>query len=437
MSYNFRVRLGPGLLLDMWIPSHPFCPVSWGAVSSIIMAPLLVCLTLALGWLTYLVIEAVQLSRHQLTVPLRIAVTGTRGKTTVARRLVSVLREDGRRVLGKTTGSEAMYLLPDGGVEEIRRLGPPSIIEQKRLLSRAAKLNAQAIVAEVMSLHPENHRVEVQQILRPHLVLVTNFRVDHSEAQGSTREEVAQVMALDVPPGAKALVPEGEWSPEFQEAVESAGGEVVRVSPGPGQLPGGAPPAEAMGEFGPNADLVWHAARSLGIKDEVISMGISKAKGDVGALRGWRYSHEGSQDSWLLVNAFAANDPESTFQILRRLKTMVQTPAEEMVGILNLRADRGDRTLQWAEALKAGGEMRFRKLFLVGLHASAVRHRLKGQPGVGGIEILRPAGPEGMMDQIFSGTEGGGGLLLGMGNIGGVGRALVEHWEKVGETYGI
>ena len=66
------------------------------------------------------------------------------------------------------------------------------------------------VLAEVMSLHPENHRVEVQKILKPHLVLVTNFRVDHTEAQGKSREEVASVLALDVPPGARAFVPEEE-----------------------------------------------------------------------------------------------------------------------------------------------------------------------------------------------------------------------------------
>ena len=165
------------------------------------MAPLSVILILTGAWLAYLVVERIRLSQHQRSVALRIAVTGTRGKTTVARRLAAVLREDGRIVMAKTTGSEAAYILPDGSIHEVHRLGLPSIIEQKRLLRRASKLGADVVVAEVMSLHPENHRVEVQQILQPHLVLVTNFRVDHSEAQGKTRGEVAQVMALDVPRG--------------------------------------------------------------------------------------------------------------------------------------------------------------------------------------------------------------------------------------------
>ena len=175
------------------------------------MMSLLASLGLTFLWLAYLAVERAHLDRSRRRVPLRIAVTGSRGKTSVSRRLAAVLGEDGRAVLAKTTGSEAAYLLPDGTVHEIRRLGPPSIIEQRRLLHRGARMGVDAVVAEVMSVHPENHRVEARRILQPQMVLVTNFRVDHIEAQGRTRREVASVLSLDVPPGAEVLVPEEEW----------------------------------------------------------------------------------------------------------------------------------------------------------------------------------------------------------------------------------
>jgi poly-gamma-glutamate synthase PgsB/CapB len=395
-----------------------------------IMAPIPVVLTLAAFWLVYLVVERVRLDLHRRAVPLRIAVTVTRGKTTVTRRLAAVLAEDGRRVLAKTTGSEAAYLFPDGSTREIPRLGPPSVIEQKRLIRRGAKLGVDVVLAEVMSLHPENHQVEVQQILQPHLVLVTNFRVDHTEAHGGTRGEVASVLALDVPPGARALVPESEWEVRFQESVGGGGGEVVMVPTGEGRAP------EGCGEFGSNLDLVWAAARSLGVKDDVILKGICDAQEDVGALRIWRYTRGDIGEPWLLVNAFAANDPESTLAIYDRIADHHGVPPESCIGLLSLRSDRGDRSLLWAEALKAGELTRFRKLFLVGLHAHAVKHRLRNHAEAGRIEILRPDHPEGTMTQIL-GREPGGGLLFGFGNIGGLGRSLVEHWRKVGEPYGI
>lgn len=395
------------------------------------MAPLLVFLVLSALWLAHLVVERVRLGRDRRAVPLRIAVTGTRGKTTVTRRLAAVLAQDGRSVLAKTTGSEAAYLLPDGSIQEIPRLGAPSIIEQKRLLRQGAKLGVDVVIAEVMSLHAENHKVEVGQILQPHLVLVTNFRVDHTEAQGNTRAEVASILALDVPPRAKAFVPEAEWEEVFGELVTGRGGEVVKVPSGESRAP------EGYAGFGTNLDLVWKASRFLKVPEEKIRKGLSESQDDVGALKTWRYGHGESSDPWLLVSAFAANDPESTLGILDRITSSQGVPPEDCIGLLNLRSDRGDRTLQWAETLEEGSLSRFGRLFVFGLHAHALKHRLRNHPHAGRIEILKPAPPEGVMAQLLAGEKERAGLLFGFGNIAGMGRTLVGHWERVGEPHGI
>lgn len=393
--------------------------------------PTALLLAMAAAWLLYLAVESWRLERHRRAVPLRIAVTGTRGKTSVARLLASVLRADGRTILAKTTGSEARYVLPDGTEEEIHRLGAPSIIEQKRLLGRAARLGADAVVAEIMSVHGENHQVEAQRILRPHLVLVTNFRVDHVEAQGGTREEVASVLALDVPPGSRALVPEGEWEERFAALVEAGGGEVARVRSGIAR------PPEGCGEFARNLDLVWEAARSLGVAEDVIREGICRSRGDLGALQAWSYRREESTARWILVNAFAANDPESTLRIHDRITRREGVGPERCLGLLALRPDRGDRTVLWAEALGDGALDRFRRLFVAGLHAHALRHRLKGHPGARRIEVLGPAHPHLLMGRILGGEAGEGGLLFGFGNLAGLGETLVRHWRSVGEAHGI
>ncbi len=399
-----------------------------------VMAPTLVLLFLAAVWLGFLVAESVRLARHRRSIPLRVAVTGTRGKTSVTRLLAAVLRESGRTVLAKSTGSEAAYVLPDGKEEEIRRLGSPSIIEQKRLLRLGARLGADTVVAEVMSLHPDNHRVESQRILQPQLVLVTNFRVDHMEAQGTSPEAVGSVLALDVPPGARALVPEVEWQQVFADQVGRAGGSVERVPAGTAPVPGG------KGRFASNLDLVWAAARSLGVPEEAIHRGLSMAHGDLGALRVWRYPPPDGRVAWLLVNAFAANDPESTLRIYDHVLGEEDPNVGGCVGLLSLRADRGDRTLQWAEALREGFLGRFRRLYVTGLHARALRYRLRRLPEAERVEILAPAHPRKLMRRITTGSgvgEGEEGILFGFGNIGGLGASLVRYWDKVGEPYGI
>jgi hypothetical protein len=143
-----------------------------------------------------------------------------------------------------------------------------------------------------------------------------------------------------------------------------------------------------------------------------------------------------------VVNAFAANDPESTFRIHDRVLDRTGVSAETCTGLLSLRADRGDRTLQWVEALADGGLERFGRLLVAGLHARALRHRLRREPGAGKIEILRPGRPVSVMGTIMAGSpgaagRGSGGLVFGFGNIAGLGETLVRHWDRVGGPHGI
>ena len=397
-------------------------------------------LTLMAIGLAYLILERARLDHHRRAIPLVIAVSGTRGKSSVTRMLASVLRASGRRVLAKTTGSEATLILPEGSEKEIRRRGRPSIIEQKHVIRLGADLGVDVAVVEVMSIRPENHRVETRQLLKPDLVLTTNFRVDHTSAMGDTREAVASVLALDVPPGARAFVPQQECLPEFREVVEEGGGELVDVPTGIASPLLGDDTDSKPGRFGENLDLVYAAARSLDIDDATIVEGVRRTRRDVGALRIWRYRPADFETPCFLVNAFAANDPESTAVVHDKVTAALGAEPERYVGLLNLRPDRGDRTLQWLEALRGGFLDRFSRLYVLGLHARALEQRLKRCDGSVPIEVLRQKQPAEITRTVLSGVRdaggvgvgGGGGVVFGFGNIGGPGEALVMHWSAVG-----
>ncbi len=425
------------------------------------MVLILLSAALLLGALAF---ERVRLERSRNAIPLRVTVTGTRGKTTVTRILASVLREGGRTVLAKTTGSEPCLVLPDGSIEPIRRRGAASILEQIALLHRGARVGVDALVAEVMSIHGENHLVESRRILVPHVVLATNFRVDHTEAAGDRPEDVAALLALDVPEGATVFVPEAEAVPSFRTAVEveTRGGpadleatRVVEVAAGTA-APLFAGADGRLDAFAENLDLVVAAARFLGLDDATIRRGVEDARHDVGALRAWRIS-----GSAYAVNAFAANDPESTMVVHERVMTWLGSRTvfsgtarngrhPRCVGLLSLRADRGDRTLQWADALASGLLERFDALVVTGLHAPALARRVErlARRGTGrGVRPDRDAttrpvpvravgradAPE--LTRLALGELGAaGGIVFGFGNIGGVGTELVEHWRSTGEA---
>jgi poly-gamma-glutamate synthase PgsB/CapB len=394
-------------------------------------------LTVTAIGLAYLILERARLDRHRKAIPLLIGVSGTRGKSSVTRMLASVLRGSGRRVLAKTTGSEATIILPDGSEREIRRRGRPSIIEQKHLVRLGADLDVDAAVVEFMSIRPEYHQVEAHRILRPDIVLVTNFRVDHTAATGYTRQAVASALALDVPPGARAFVPQQECVPEFREAVEDAGGELIELPAGVGSALLGEHTEWKPDQFGENLDLICGAARALGVDDATLIEGVRRARGDLGALRIWRYRPADFEAHCLLVNAFAANDPESTGLVFERLTGAVDANPKRCVGLLNLRPDRGDRTLQWLEALRGGFLKRFSQLFVLGLHARALERRLRRCDAGTPIAVLCQKEPVDITRTVLSGLREAGGVVFGFGNIGGAGEALVKYWSELGESWEI
>jgi poly-gamma-glutamate synthase PgsB/CapB len=382
-------------------------------------------------FLLWLVLESRAHDRRRAFLPFCIAVTGTRGKSGVVRLLTAVLRESGRRTMARTSGSRPMILLPDGSEREIRRRGSASIIEQRSVVREAARQGVDVLVAEIMSLRPECHRIEARTLLRPDQVVLTNVRCDHLEEMGQTEEEIAGILALDLPPGATLFVPEAEQWEIFRRTAGEGGGRLVSVPAGSADWledPADEPVPGLPLHFSENLELVCAVAAELGIERAVIRRGLARAEPDLGSLGIWRWSPDPARTVWL-VNAFAANDPDSTARVLTRVRDLLSPAAGGVTGLLSLRPDRGERTRQWVAALSGEFASSFSDLWLCGLHARAVRARL-------GRGRLLTAGDPVRMTRTATADLPDGGILFGCGNIGGPGELLVEYWRTVGEPFG-
>lgn len=386
-----------------------------------------VALTLGV-FLLALLFERLALDRLRASIPTVITVTGTRGKSTVVRLLASVLRESGRTVLAKTTGSQAQYVMPDGSIVDIPRRGLVSILEQKRTLKTAAALGVEYLVVEVMSVQPENHLVESRKILRPDIVLLTNVRKDHTEAMGETESEIARVLGLGFVRGSKVFLPEESRSLLESHHLESF---TVRAVPAHsaiaeiGSITLNTPGKQAMAS---NYDLVRAAAGEMGLSEDVIRRGMQRVVQDIGEFKVWTYRI--GEKRIFVVNAFAANDPFSTFTLLHEVRNALPKETGAVAGLLNLRSDRGDRTVQWIRALQSEAASEFGTLFVTGGHAHALSRRLND------VTVVTERTPEDVMKNIGAQLADGG-VLFGFGNIGGMGVKLVDHWRQTGEEYGI
>ena len=376
----------------------------------------------------YLIYERVVLDRLRKSIPLVITVTGTRGKSTVVRLLASILRESGKVVLAKSTGSQAQYVLPDGTVESVARRGVVSILEQKKALKKAVMLKADCLVVEIMSIRPENHFVESQRILKPDIVLLTNIRRDHTEAMGEKEEEIARVHHLDFADGAEVYVSQEcqrYLDPKTFQARSLRLNVVSRTQISDTTNQKSVP---RRNEFPENLDLAAAVARRFGIDDAVIVGGIRNAIHDIGRLKIWTLQLGGKRI--FVVNAFAANDPDSTSKVLEKGHEILAGKAGVYTGLLNLRADRPDRTVQWIDALNSGMANEFAQLYVLGGHANVVKRK------VDTTQTLALKSPDIITQIVAEGMEEGG-VIFGFGNIGGAGERLVEYWQREGKEYGI
>jgi len=383
----------------------------------------------------FLFLERLAVARAAGRIPLRIAVAGTRGKSTVTRLIAAALRADGRSVMAKTTGSKATAIFPDGAEEEIVRRGLPTILEQKGILSRAAALGVPVLVSELMSVRPGILAVESRRLIRPHILVITNVRVDHREEMGKTRAEIARGLAAAIPPDATVFILEEENRPEFERAAGEAGARLITVKSGrPPEADAEPRPAPGPG-FDGDIALALAVSGHLGVPGETALRGMAGARPDFGSLRAWDAVLGDPPASWTLVSAFAANDPESSRRALGRLAGLQRETPRDLVGVINLRKDRGDRTLQWIDALDNGYFSGFAALYVVGAHTRARRWR---RPSAAP-PAVRPLGGnsvEPLMAAIAQG-HGEGAVLVGLGNMGGLGRSLVEHWERIGRPHAL
>ena len=345
------------------------------------------------------------------------------------------MRESGDSVLAKTTGSKPVIIFSDGKEKEIIRRGSPSILEVKKILKRGAKLQVQAIVLELMSIHPEASFAESVQMIDPQILVITNVRPDHLPQMGSSKEEIARSLATSIPEKSTVFVPKREFFKEFEEKAKGANSKLIQVPENSYQEFFQSEKRFPFFELEENIRLSLAVAEFLGIDKEVALRGMAKIQPDFGSLKVWSADLGSPPDRyrWHFVSIFAANDPESSRHVLDRLREKMSLNKEKMVGLLNLRRDRGDRTLQWFEALKEGAFPEFQRIFLIGDHAQALKRRLKPRASAELFALKKPS-PETVLEKI-SGVVRGEAILVGMGNMGGFGKEFVDYWERVGKCY--
>jgi poly-gamma-glutamate synthase PgsB/CapB len=371
--------------------------------------------------------------RDLASIPIRIHVNGTRGKSSVTRLITAAVNEAGIRCFGKTTGTLPRMIFPDGREFPVYRPGGHSnVLEQIRILAVAHAHKAQAAVVECMALQPRLQVLCEDKLVQATHGVITNAREDHLDVMGPTERDVALALLGMTPRNKSMFTCEVRNLDLFKAACKDRNCKLVPVPPEAAD----AITDEEMSHFcydehKENVALVLAICADLGISREVALRGMYKARPDAGALKRFELDFFGRR--MIFVNAFAANDPESTGRIWR---TAVEKhrDVDKKIAVFNLRADRQQRSQQLAEAYVTWPQADAVLLMGTGTFVfarEAAKHHLDDS-------VLHFA--EGLDAQpVFEaivGLVGKSALVVGMGNVAGPGLPLVRHFEnrsKIGE----
>ena len=382
----------------------------------------LITLLLLIYWL-------IEFGRHQrilLSIPIRIHVNGTRGKSSVTRLIAAGLRAGGKKTLAKTTGTLPRIIDENGLEILVTRPHSVNIIEQLKIIAFMARRRPQAIVMECMAVQPEYQWICEHQMIKSTLGVITNARLDHVREMGPSIRNITRSLCNTIPKNKIAFTSEKKNLPIMQQAAKKLKVELQRT-------PSSSVTDDEISKFSyiehkANVALALAVCEHLNIDRQTALEGMYRTHPDAGAMKLFKINNHGKQV--VFVSALAANDPESTLEIWRNLDLMYKE-RRHLTILLNTRADRFDRSIQLLEMCKQ--YIPFDNMMLIGEKLEQVLlNALKLKIQKSKITLFKNKQPEEVYNHIMEcATPDEISLVFAIGNMGGGGLQVADYFKKM------
>jgi len=301
--------------------------------------------TLLVLILTLLVFGLFENYFHQKSVhsiPIRIHVNGTRGKSSVTRLIAAGLREGKLKTFAKTTGTTPRIINDKGNDVEIHRLRSASIGEQIKLIRYFSKKNIDALVIECMAVNPQYQWVSEQKIVQSTLGVITNIRPDHLDEMGTTNNEIGFSLSNTIPYNSKIITAEKDTVEPLQ-IISDSRCSVLEQSDN-SDIPEDYLDNFPFIEHPENIALALKVCIAVGVNKDIALKGMLKTQPDPGSLFIWDLMYK--KNKCKFISGFAANDPSSTLMVWNLVNNRLNGKS---CIFLNTRNDRRYRTVQLVE----------------------------------------------------------------------------------------
>jgi poly-gamma-glutamate synthase PgsB/CapB len=365
--------------------------------------------------------EKIKHANRLRSIPVRIWVNGTRGKSSVTRLIAAGLRASGKQVFAKTTGTSPRLILDDGSEKNVSRLGMANISEQIRIVKKVQKHRPDAIVLECMALRPDLQQTESLRIVEPNMVVITNVRPDHLDVMGPTTNDIARSFVQAVPDHCMVITTESRILNNFSGEIRKKNIQIsVALS---NDVSDSEQEKFSYIEHKENIALALAVCRYYGIEKKTALAGMQTMEPDPGALR--KHSLRFGAHEATMINAMAANDPESTLHIW----VATEKKYNEINLLVNCRDDRIDRSFQIADLIQK--HMPADHIILTGKGTGVLRKQLqkmiKGKSKK--IVDLGNKNPSQVVNEVAN-IVSDRSLLFAFGNTVGFGLLMLDEFLK-------
>lgn len=365
-------------------------------------------------YIVWLLLSYQWFKRERDQIPFRVHVNGIRGKSTVTRYVSAVFREAGYHTFGKTTGSAARILRPDGKDYDFHRPGYPNVNEQVKMVKHFARQKAEAIVLECMAVNPLYAQWLEEKVTRAQVNIITNVRYDHPDQMGDTLEKIAESLSKTIPENGILIT--AEYDPKLLGilAKNAKQKNAIVIVANANKVP--SEDLEGFTHFAheENIAIGYEIAKLLKLPKTRALKAMQSAAADPGAFQIEYFEFEGRVIAW--ANLFAINDRESFISVCWKL--FQQLASYERVVLLNNRRDRPERVELFAWLAK---QLEFHGVVTFGAYEADIKRIFSSQPdrllNLGTSSKFKEASGQELLRQICTKTDSKKILLVGAVNI--------------------
>jgi gamma-polyglutamate synthase len=344
----------------------------------------------------WMLVSNFQFKNKRDKIQCRIHINGIRGKSTVTRYTCAVLRTAGYHTFGKTTGSAARILRPDGQDYDFGRKGYPNVNEQVKILKDFSRQRADAVVMECMAVNPVYQEWLEERVMQSHIGIITNVRYDHMDYMGETLPEIADSLSKTIPHNGFLIT--AETNPDslnvLRESAKRKQSQIIVAEE--------------------NVAIALEVARLFKVPRGRALKAMQQAISDPGAFSVEFFCFQQIQLAW--ANLFAVNDRESFVDLCQRLFKLY--PDHRRIVILNNRHDRPTRVEQFATLSR---ELEFERIATFGDYESVVKQMFVDAPGkvicLGNTSPFKDVSANELLQQMLSSMGHAKVLLIGTVNI--------------------